>query len=84
MVFETCIFVVYVGLRLRSFFPCFQDNANSPNRQIPILQCHGTRDTVLSKAVADLAAKTLSVVNPNYSLKIYDGMGHESTNEVRI
>ncbi|XP_055490051.1 acyl-protein thioesterase 1-like [Leucoraja erinacea] len=65
-------------LPLRKSFP--QAAADSPNKEIHVLQCHGEIDPLVPLSFGDLTAEKLkTLINPeNVIFKSYPGMAHGS------
>ncbi|XP_063779798.1 acyl-protein thioesterase 1 isoform X2 [Pseudophryne corroboree] len=68
-------------LPLRSSFP--QAAANSANKDVSVLQCHGESDTLVPYLYGSLTSQTLkALINPaNVSFKAYPGLAHTSCNQ---
>ncbi|XP_068093484.1 acyl-protein thioesterase 1 [Hyperolius riggenbachi] len=68
-------------LPLRDSFP--QAAANSPNKDLPILQCHGDRDPMVRYAYGSLTSEKLrTIVKPeNVKFKTYSDLAHCSCHQ---
>ena len=53
------------------------------NKNIAVLLCHGDSDQVVSPQVGELTKKKVTEFVPNLTTKIYRGLGHSSSEEVR-
>jgi len=66
-------------LPLHNTFP--QASANSPNKDMPVLQCHGNADPIVNYTFGKMTeGRMKTLVNPaNYTFNTYQGLAHSSS-----
>jgi predicted esterase len=73
-------------LGLSSYIPIRRElvkECTEVNKQIPMLQCHGDCDPMVSIEVGRLTSQFLSDLNPSqYEFKVYRGLDHSMSQQV--